>query len=257
MRRRRFLAALPAATALAGCSGDDAGQPTVSTTGERTTTSTASVSLTLRASFRHVINDDGIRVVSPDRDQFAFIAPPATETELAPDRFTLALGQDRFDPRVIKTRGNPTWTPGVDSLYTSERTGGMLAFDVPSVEVDAASLLVNDATHPIEAADRERLASAPDLTLESVSVPDSVDRDEPIELGITVGNDGDREGLYLAGFRSGGLPETIDVTVPPGEKGSGSVEYATQDAESMFFAFSFPGGDRNYEVEIEDGTATP
>jgi hypothetical protein len=288
MRRRQFVAALPLATGLAGCSAESdrsasTGPPTRDRPPEATETATAtaatetatataatetatastaddplpSVSTVLRASYRHVVNTDGIDVTAPNRAQFAFVYPPADELGRQPEAFALELGDRRIEP-AQSVEGFDILTPGVPSVYTDEHREGALRFDVPTVETDSAALVVEGRRYPLSASDVEELASAPDLSLSSVSVPESVPADASIELGVTATNDGDREGIFLAGFRHSGLPKTIDVTVPAGETVSKSIRYDVfYDEGSMYFDFDYPSGDRNYEVAIDPASVTP
>lgn len=300
MRRRTFVAALPAAaglTGLTGCLGDSDGaespdrtgspapesgstrpEPTGTADGDPSTTDTPTtggstpgglttsahtVRVRFRAAYRHVINVDGIRVVAPEADQFAFVHPPPTDGNSSPDgnpppdAFALALGDRRIAPTTFPRRYR-SWTPGIESVYVPAARDGWLVFDVPVVEANEtndAALVFDGTRYPMPDEARSRLARAPELTLESVSVPESVRDGERIELGVTAANDGDREGLFLAGFRFSGLPKTIEVQVPPGETRSAAVTYESHGAGgSMHFDFDYPGGDDGYEVEILPGT---
>lgn len=262
MHRRQFLAALPLASGLAGCVSDS-GPGSLSPSGERqpATDTAASATATppavrLRASYRYGINDDGIGVLAPENDQFAFVRPPTPDGGPPPTAFTLVLGDRRITP-VSSVPGFTSWTPGVDSVYTEGDGSGSLLFDVPTVEADSATLLRNGGEYPLPDEDCERLATAPALRLESVAVPQSVAPEDRIVFDLTVTNEGDRTGAFLAGFRTGGYPKTVDVEVPPGETRSGSVAYdAYADTDAMYFDFDYPGGDRDYEVAIESETAT-
>jgi hypothetical protein len=269
MRRRKFLAALPLATGFAGCTGgsgapgsadpptDDRPSATTETT---TSTATAiptateappTVSTILRASYRYIVNTDGIGVTAPDRAQFAFVYPLADELGRPPEAFALELGDQRVEP-ARSVEGIHNWTPGVSSVYTDDEREGALRFDVPTVETESAALAVDGRRYPLSRSDVDDFASAPALSLSSVSVPESVPPDGSIELGVTAVNDGDREGLFLAGFRHSGLPKRVGVTVPPGETASNSVRYDVfYDEGAMSFAFDYPGDDRSYEVAIE------
>ena len=267
MRRRQFVAALPLVSGLAGClSGSE---PTESTGTDRPgpaeTTSTdtgtpepaETVSTTLRSSYRYGINDDAIGVASPERAQFAFVRPPDAHEERPPDAYALKLGSERFAP-ATSVSGFMSWTPGIDSVYTDDRRGGSLRFDVPAVEADSAALLGDGRRWRLDESARERLATAPDLRLDSLQVPNSVEPNERFELGVTVSNDGDRTGTFLAGFRTGGYPKTIEVNVDPGSTESGSVTFeAFDDEREMSFAYSGPGTDERVSVVVRAATETP
>ncbi|QPV62359.1 hypothetical protein I7X12_16690 [Halosimplex litoreum] len=190
-------------------------------------------------------------MTEPTRSQFAFVSLPAGELGRPPEAFALELVDRRFEP-ARSVEGIHNRTPGVSSVYTDERREGALRFDVPTVETESAALAVDGRRYPLSGSDVTELASAPDLSLSSVSIPEPIPADGSIELGVTATNDGDREGRFLAGFRHSGLPKRVDVTVPPGETASNSVRYDVfYDEGSMSFAFDYPGDDRDYEVAIE------
>ncbi|WP_459195121.1 hypothetical protein [Halosimplex sp. J119] len=263
MRRRQFVAALPLASGLAGCLGESGPTDSAGTSPDSTeTVSTAAgtpetVSATLRSSYRYGINDDAIGVTPPEQAQFAFVRPPDAAEERSPETYALELGSERFVPASSVT-GFMSWTPGIDSVYTDDRRSGSLRFDVPTVEAETAALVGEDERWPLEQSAREHLASAPDLRLESMHVPNSVEPTERIELGVTVANGGERTGTFLAGFRRGGYPKTIEVTVDPGDSNSGSVAYDAGDSEGeLSFAYSGPGTDDRVSVAVQAETDTP
>lgn len=231
---------------------------TPETTTARKTTTAREVTVQFRSSYRYVINVDGIAVKPPRHDQFAFISPPVSGAP-PPGAFDLALGDELFGPATSGLEyENVSTTPGIDDVYTKDNRTGVLVFDIPTTDVERAALLYDDTRYPLADDARDRLARAPEFSLESVSVPDSVTPNEDIELSITVSNDGDAAGRYLAGFRHSGLPKRIDLPVEPGETGTASVAYDVYDpqSESMGFDFDYPGGSRDYEVTIESRGTT-
>lgn len=267
MHRRDFLTVFPLTAGLAGCinrsgpgnsttpSYEDR-SPSITTTRASPVQETSSVTVQLRSSYRYGINDDGIGVVSPAHDQFAFIDPPVPDEEPAPRSFHLALGDEQFTP-VSPVPGFTPWTPGIEAVYSENRKAGSLMFDVPTIETDSAALLYDETKYPLSDEARNRLATAPEFSLTSVSVPESVTPDENIELRITVKNEGDATGTYLAGFRTGGYPKVIDVPLEPGEKGTSAVTYEAYDgSEVMYFDFDYPGGSSDYQVTIESDRTT-
>ncbi|SFR99552.1 hypothetical protein SAMN05216559_2227 [Halomicrobium zhouii] len=262
MDRRRFLTALPLAAGLAGCVSepgtDDTTTPstgTSSATDTATSTERPAPDVRLRSSFRYGINDDGIGVEAPEHDQFAFVRPTGSSGDPSPTDFSLVLGDEQYTP-ASSVRGFRAWTPGVESVYTADGRSGWLKFDVPAVETDSVALVRDGTSQPLSEADRARLATAPELRLESVDVPESVASGDPIQLGVTVANEGEVTGTFLAGFRTGGYPKTLDVRVAPGETASGSVSYREISDDGAHFAFDYPGGDRSYEVDVTTERAT-
>lgn len=264
MKRRYFLTALPLTACLAGCMNRSAREATTpeTTTARKTTTApepatVREVTVQFRSSYRYVVNVDGIAVKPPRQDQFAFVSPPVSGAP-PPSAFDLMLGDELFSPATSSPGlENMSTTPGIDDVYTKDNRNGVLMFDIPTTDVERAALLYDDTRYPLTDDARNRLARAPDFSLESVSVPDSVAPGEYIELSITVSNDGDAAGMYLAGFRYSGLPKEIDLPVDPGETGTDSVAYGVEPQdESMVFDFDYPGGSRDYEVTVESESTT-
>lgn len=239
VRRRSVIASLPPVVGVAGCLG-----------GPNPAPSTASV--TLRSALRYVANDDAIGVEAPEGDQFAFVSPPASGTDLPPEAFALALGDQRFAPRTT-VPGFMLHTPGVGEAYTADSRTGMLVFDVATVDADDGALLHDGARTPLPEESLPSFAAAPDFSLRSVSVPDSVSAGEPVGVAVTVANDGGRGGTFLAGVQRGGMFETVEATV-----GAGAVRTTTErltvhadpgGAEHLRFVHA--GGRESYEVAVE------
>lgn len=260
MDRRRFLTALPLAAGLAGCVSSPGTDDTITSSNDSdsltdTPAPRPAPDVRLRSSFRYGINDDGIDVEAPERDQFAFVRPPEQDGDPSPTDFSLALGDEQYTP-ASSVRGFGAWTPGVESVYTADGRSGWLKFDVPVIETDSAALVRDGTRYPLTAEDRARLATAPELHLDSVSVPETVAPGEAIRLGVTVTNEGDATGTFLAGFRTGGYPKTIDVVVAPGETASGSVSYGGISENGAHFDFDYPGGGGSYQVSVESERVT-
>jgi len=241
MNRRRFLKALPLTVCVAGCLGD-------STTEQET----APVSVQLRSSYRYGVSTDGFGVKPPDNDQFAFVTPPDSAGDPAPGAYRLDLGNEQHSP-VTSVPGFMSRTPSIEEVYTEGQQRGSLMFDIPTAETESAALRRDGTGYPLTEAARTRLATAPDFSLDSVSVPESVGPSENVAVAMTVTNDGDAAGTYLAGCRVGGLPREIDVPVEAGDAGSGSATFSSHpDSDSMYLNVAYPGGNREYEVTIEE-----
>lgn len=254
IRRRPFLASL-GLSGLAGCLGGSNGTPSESSTdtvAKTTDTQDDPVpEVVLRSSLRHVVNDDGTGFEVPDGDQFAFVQAPAFDDPPPLDAFSLEIGARSFDPESFRLPAGST-TPGIDGVYTDQRRAGHVPFDVPTLEAETGALVVDGTRHPLPSDALPDFATAPDLVLESVSVPDTAPPNDEVELAVEASNRGDAEGIFLAGFRRGGLPETIDIPLAPGERNSASVYYDTRDGGgSIYFQFTAPDVDRSYEVAVE------
>jgi hypothetical protein len=205
----------------------------------------------LRSSYRYGVNDDGIGVKTSDYDQFVFITPPDSAGDLAPSAYHLDVGDEQYRPaRLVPGLGSRTHS--IEEIYTEENKSGSLMFDLPTTETESASLQYDGTSYPLSEDARTQLATAPDFSLDSVLIPEAVGPNENVELTVTVTNDGDAAGTYLAGCRVAGLPRDINVPVEAGETKSGSVTFQPPpDSDAMYLNFVYPGGDREYEVTIE------
>jgi len=287
MRRRRFLASVALTAGVTGCTretspGSDTPQPssptppdesptpttaqsvtgtaTPSSTADRTPTSQPTpttipeTSVVVSPAYRHRFYADAFRVVQPDRAQFAFVQVPHASEGEPPSAFELVVGEGRFDPDV--PAGGPPLMPGVETLYTAAEPSGWLAFDVPLVGADHASILGPERQYTFPQKDVPDFATAPEFVVESVSAPDRVGVGDPIELTVEVRNDGDRDGVFLAGFQHSGLPELLTLEIDSGETEVGVASYEAYQTARMQFAFRHAHGGGQYEIVVE-GTDTP
>lgn len=224
MRRRHILALLATVITGAGCSGSGPSgtdETSRATDGGPTATADApAASVVLRSAIRYVANDDAIRVDPPENDLFAFVRPATpdpTPTRLPPpSRYTLVLGAEEFVPRST-IPGFRLDTPGVGRAHTIAERGGWLVFDLPTVETTEGWLRWDGEHSPLPSDRLPWFGSVPAFTVRSVSVPDSVAPEGTIEVVVAVANDGGRAGTFLLGAQRGGLFETRDLTVAPGE----------------------------------------
>lgn len=287
MRRRQVLAAVPLLAGFAGCSGDsnrpsdgtadrtvmgttdgpmtEATGRTETGTTDRTPTSSASGTVTgtpgrtpadtlVRANYRYRFYADSFRVASPERDQFAFVRPPDVAGEPAPESVSITVGDRVYQP--IPNIATPPLMPNIDHIYTAAEPRGWLAFDLPTLDAERGSLVVDGTRYPLPDDALSSLSAVPSFAVESVAVPDSVPTGGTIELTVTVTNEGARDGLFLAGFQHSGLPELLSVEVPAGKTAQTTGTYeAYPEGGSMPFTFHHAGGSESYEVEI-GGTAT-
>jgi len=221
-----------------------------------TNTPCETLSGVVHTAFRYVVNVDGIAVYPPSNAQFVFVTPPDIEANPPPEDFRLDLGGERFSPTVSMPgdRDYRSLTPGITSPYTTDDRSGSLVFDLPTIETETCTLRYDGTNYPVCERVLPKLAAAPDFRLTSVAVPDAVDPGEPITLTVTVTNEGARKGTFLAGVRYSGLPRSIEITAAPGQRGATSVVYENyvNAGESMVFAFSYPGGHEQYEVQVKD-----
>lgn len=236
---------------------DRSGSTATSTGTTPAGTSGPFVPVTFRACHRYSHNADTINVVTPERDQFAYVEPP-TADEHPLDAFALELNDREFSPASIRDFGAYHNTPGVENVYSERDPNGLVPFDVPELDVSTVNLRADGIRYPIADGDRQTFATAPDLQLECVSVPRSVTEGEDIVLDVMVSNDGARTGLFLAGGRIEGYPVLVDVSVPAGET---NTEPLTFDGEFLGSSdariyFTYPDGREGLDVEIVAETET-
>lgn len=279
MRRRELLSLIPLTVGFGGCSSDSErvqspsqttreqgeGTPTtvrsptqsdtVSPTAESPSSTGATATTVLRSAYRHRFYADAFRIVSPDRDQFAFVRPPENAHGRPPDEFELALGDRQYDPKT--SLRVPPLMPRVDEVYTAEDPSGWLAFDIPTVAVETGALIAHETQYSVSNEFLTQSSRRADFSVLSVSIPESVSSGEMINLEVEVRNNGDREGIFLGGFQHSGLPKLVTLRIKPDETVSGVATYeAYPDSGSMAFRFHYSGGNQNYDVSIT-GTKTP
>jgi len=222
-----------------------------------------SASVFLRTAYRFNYETDLIGVMEPDRDQFAFVTPPAEAPSPPPSEFTLERDDRQFPPVPIKGRvyplmpGLPGGTGGIYFDGAPEgspetRRAGALLFDVPKMDVDSAALLHNGTRYPLPEGSLPQFATAPDFHVESVAVSEMV-RGQEVTLTVTVSNQGDRDGLFLAGGWIEAYPQTLNIGVPVGELRTGTISWDSFSGTGVTFVYA--GGRR--EFSAEDRTEQP
>lgn len=278
MRRRDFLASLPVTASLAGCSGGpesstsdrgtaDSDAPNTSerdspavTQSPATTTRTASVGpdarVRLYSAYRYNYETDLIGVRPPERDQFAVVKPPRDTPRPAPDEFTLELGDQQFSPEPLTGEEWPIM-PGIKSGYesmyhenrpTGPSRSGWLVFEVPVVEFETAALVHQDIRYPLPEAQFPKFAASPEFTLESISVPETVSKGEPVSLSVEVTNAGDRAGVFLGGWQKEAYPQSVDISLAPGETGSATTTY--DGLYNSWIRFVYAAEELEFAVEV-------
>jgi len=268
MRRRAFLAALPAFATVPGCLGGSTVQNTDAPDPETTaspppsespTPNRTPVDVVLHAAIRYVHNDDAIGVDAPERDQFAFASPPVFDDGdgqlLRPEAFALELGDERFRPRS-SVPGFVLATPGVDEAYTDDGRFGRLVFDLSTVDTGTGALVRNGLRRPLPDDVVSRFATAPDFRVLSVDVPASTTPGGTFEVTAKVANDGDAPGTFLAGVQRGGLFETVSTRVEPGATGTARtrLEVHADPGGVEYGRFVHAGVNVSFEVRVEAHT---
>jgi len=285
MDRRRFLASVALAAGLAGCNSDQDSQTTPSSESRSpssTPAQTASPAATpgdtptdepsptptgtpttpapipehrtaFRHTYRHRHNTDAFEFQPPDKAQHVFVHVPRAIEETSPSESALSFGDRRIPPETSLPEGAlMPYPPG--ELYTSEEPVGWLPFDVPLVDATDVSLVVDGERLPLHPDVYPKFGQLPEFVVTSVSAPESATVGEDVEFTVTVRNEGERTGVFLAGFQFGGLPGLVDLEVPPGETATGGREFIAPEYE-MRVVFSHPNGGR--VLDVRTTTETP
>lgn len=298
MRRRRDVLATAGVglVALAGCtrSGAAPSTSTDSTTGA-TSTSTATtpgdpITEPQRFPWGETATVDGTHVtpemVTVQRSAFYLATPDTIGVLSFDDRAVFATvtvdGEARPDPRdfalalddrvggwvdyeaVSGSRFNSLGVP-----YTAgDDDAGWVAFEVADAEaVENPRLRVqlgreeNGAVRwPLPDDAVAALQSPPpEFHVSELSAPDSVPRDDPIEVAATVANRGDGAGTFRAAFNELGpmyAPEPVEFDLEPGEfrawTGTISSHVGDEHVDGVQFDFRSPAATYEREVEVVD-----
>lgn len=247
MDRRTFLAAVPLAAS--GCLGDAPGRSS-GTPAATDAREAPGASVAVATAYRYVHEDDALGVDAPTRAVFAFVRPPASAAGAPPDDFALELGDGRFTP--LGSVPGRSLTPGVAATYTDATRSGWLVFDLPAVDADRGALTADGTAAPLPDAALRRVAAPPALSLDSVSVPETVSPYEPVTVRLVVSNDGGHAGSLLVGFESGGWFGTAEATVPAGDatRASVTVDRTGRAGDTVRFGFVHAGGRTRHEVRV-------
>lgn len=288
--RRTYLAALSLGLAgLGGClseSGDPGGGPTDDTatntdgttqpsgTTDDTTTERSGVAVRdpiVRKAVTHYAWPASTQILAPEDEQFVVATVEGPE-ETAPPEFTLEAGDREFSPGVDVPGRYGAQFAGREggSVLKNDHARGYLAFRVPSpLDVDDARIVRDDGGSPTPLPDRElaRLGrQAPEFELESLAVPDSVDRPEQVEVSLTVRNVADVPGRFLAGLHwpTAAIADDDETTVLRRSVGAGETtsfsltlrtEYAvTETGEHPLTIDGSVSAERSVEVVVDETT---
>jgi hypothetical protein len=245
MRRRTLLATAGAGLAgLAGClttggpgsadgttpAGDD---PTSTPDGKATPTdeptATDEPTTTADVSVRSARLQYGVVVPhSPDSIGLSnsgmpyLIAQVAVDGDRPRSDFTLAIGDERYDPARLDRYYRTDW--GEYGWYERGRPGGLLLFDLSTADPDGdATLTWPGGEYSVTEGIGPRLAAGPPEFSASLSVPETHEGLDAPPVGIEVTNDDDVPRRFLGALnRTGPLIAYAPVArlselVPPGE----------------------------------------
>jgi hypothetical protein len=267
--RRRYLATLGLGLAgLAGClseNGGSGGSGTDDPDGTDDTTERPSptddptngdtdVTVTdpvVRKAVTHYAWPGSTRVFAPEGEQFVVATVEGPE-ETAPPGFTLEAGDREFDPG-LDAQGRYSDAElagrGGGSVLQNEHATGYLAFRVPSpLDVDDARIVRDDggpATPLSDGAVATLRRPGPEFELETLEVPESVERPAEVDVSLTVTNASDVDGRFLAGVNwpTEGIADDDETTV---------LERDVAAAETTTLSLSLPTG-----TAVEETTDHP
>jgi hypothetical protein len=233
--RRRCLAAVGLGlVGLAGCLSDSGvpggdGTDDTSTTDDGTTDdgttddSPSDVTVTnpvVRKAVTHYSWPGSTEILEPEDEQFVVATVEGPEDAVAPD-FTLEAGGEAFSPDVDVTgRHDATLAGrGGGSVLQNEAASGYLAFRVPSpLDADEARIVRDDDADATPLPDDE-LATlgrpAAEFEVDSLDLPDAVERPAVVDVSLSVTNVGDVDGRFLAGVHwpTEGIADDDETTV--------------------------------------------
>jgi len=218
-------------------------------------------------------------VVAPEGRQFV-VASVHTEAELEMDQFSLDAGGESWGAvnpgdhgghnyAVAGHEGGVVGQPAVggaeSNRYVAFELDSPLAADDPNIVLDHGG---ESATWPLPESARERLAeSAPSFDLDSLSVPESVEQGESLEVELTVTNTSETAGRFLAAVywpthlvADDDESHLIEESVDAGESTTVSLSLDTEytAAEESPVTLRVEGYvEAEREVAVEGGTATP
>lgn len=161
--------------------------------------------------------------------------------------------------RMVGT--DPFWIDSEDSSRNAQH----YAAEVPvAAEPSSVTVVWNRTDYPdvhwsIPASVVDRLSIAPSFSVEAFAVPDTVAADaERVEGTVTVRNDGDVDGRFLAGLRVEDVApyRYVSLSVPRGETASTSVEIPFPRHTTETVA-RLEWGDRTIERRVVRKTPTP
>lgn len=217
VRRRGFIATTVGILA-AGCSQPirgDPDSPTPTTDGGSTPedgstspspTSERSLavrSATVQSAVIYRTSPDSAAVRPPERAQFLLLDVSATAPDPPDlDAFSLRIDSGPFAPRAVSKSGRSVHVDGeVAAPYTKGQGDGWIAFDLPRVDAEEATLRLQDDDGTLrEEVPRETvgaLASAADFEVRDASYRDCT-------LSVDVRNTGDADGTFRAAFNGSG-----------------------------------------------------
>lgn len=257
---RRQVLATGAGMLAAGCTEatpDDTDSPSPSPTedspsnGETPSpTPTPNPSLTIRSSsvqsaVIYRISPDSAAVSAPERAQMLLL-DVSSDTRDSPDRdeFSLAVGSRTFAPRAVSESGRSIYVGGeAVSPYTSSAGRGWLAFDLPRIDDQSASLRLRTGEGTL----REDVPAETVASLASVAkfeVHDVTYRD--CSLSLDIENTGDADGTFRAAFNgsgSGYFYKPVRIEVAAGDRDSWERCY---DLEASEYELLWAGGSEEF-----------
>lgn len=274
MRRRALLAAVgTTATGLVGClsQSDDGTTPgPTATTADTATPTPLSVTFdALQPGLVTPTTPDSIGVRG-DAGQYLSLSVTAESGSIPPTGdFAFTFDGKRHDPLSFEAFYGQPWR-----LRSDESDAELLFFGLPdSGTASDVTLTWPGGEWTPGPAIRERLAAPLPRLDVSVSIPETVPRDEPATVTVTVANDGSLDGRFVAGLNRVGpmvayTPvERFSFRVPAGETGTEqyserpwrwmSDDRVDDDESDCTYHFDWAGGRTSGHVRAVASTISP
>lgn len=178
------------------------------------------------------------RVIAPSDEQFVLATVEGQEEEPAP-QFAFEAGGDSWEPGLpdgYQYHGPQSTVDGrKGGLVAGDRDAvGYLAFTVPSpLSADDPTIVLNDGDATWDLPDEavEQLARpSPTFSLEILDVPETVAQGESLSVSLTVRNEGDVDGRFLASVKwPTAIADDDESTIVSGSIAAGETETFSLD----------------------------
>jgi len=236
--------------------------------GSSTTIGPAEVLVTDALVARKLVGENGEAV--SETGLFALIRVETTNTgdqavTLPPvDTFAALSGSSQFSPHtgfpspLVEPVSGERYSSYEQSLPDVSRSG-WIVFEVPTdfsrLELACSySLSYEDDSEPVYWTLPVSSSEAPILSLDELTGPDTVEYGEKATFEATISNTGGSKGTFSLDYGIGETydplgvsPDTMEVTLSPGETVTKTVTHYPEDLES----FAFQIGEKKQTVEVE------
>jgi hypothetical protein len=204
------------------------------------------------------------------KEWYVLVQVTVSAQSFDPSRFSLVTSDGTRQPNPGLYGSNFGWWDGSrietgEMLETGEQN--WLVFELPRLGENSRPRLrldsgSNSIEWPLPSKTVARLRNAPpEFALSSVTVPDSVRPDEPIEINVTAENRGSIPGYVLGTFNEQTQYTAHPFSIPldAGEQKSEQLSLPNRSesgVEQVMYDFVYADGERQYTVDIDRTTTT-